>query len=85
MKLMQVRREASIQSSRQQIAIPTKTGASFANAVAFASVSKKKNVKKSNVMELPGNKRMRVPTDVVKGAGPRQLASKWKKIKPSIP
>jgi hypothetical protein len=89
LKLLQVKKEALIQSSKRQPAYQATTKATFSNAVAFASGSTKikvnNSIQKSLVMELPGNKRMRVPNDVVKGAGPRQLASKWKKNKPNVP
>lgn len=59
---------------------------SFGDAVAFAAVSKKGMANKrkqlgGTIQQLTGGKRMKVPTKVVQGAGPRQFASKWKTTK----
>ena len=80
-KLLQVRKEAMIQSNRMRSTSSTKQP-SFAAAVAFASITAKGNAhrtQKSSIVQLAGNKRMKIPTQVVKGAGARQFASKWKK------
>jgi hypothetical protein len=86
-KLFHVRNEAmataparnKLQQQKQHV-----QKSSFADAVAFASGSSKgikhrAKVTGSTVVHLSGNKRMRIPTDVAKGAGPRAIASKWKK------
>jgi hypothetical protein len=86
-KVAQLRKEATIQTARQRTAAevhPKK--ASFGDAVAFASISKKGAAHKrkqlgGTIQQLGGGKRMKVPTKVVQGAGPRQLASKWKSTK----
>ena len=78
-KLMQVRKETFLQlkCQRQMKSAPKP---SFAEAVAFASKSKSKSNKAmaSSTIRLEGNKQMKIPTQVVRGSGPRQLASKWK-------
>jgi hypothetical protein len=87
-KVAQLRKETTIQVARQKSSaaslLPAK--ASFGDAVAFASVSKKGMVHKrkqlgGTIQQLGGGKRMKIPTKVVQGGGPRQFASKWKTIK----
>ena len=78
-KLLQIRKETMVQVARQKVITSPQQKASFSNAVAFAScTSKGKRSKSSTTVELSGNKRMKVPDQIVKGAGPRQMASKWK-------
>jgi hypothetical protein len=84
-KLVQLRQETSIQTTRQGRSPAIKPKSSFGDAVAFAAVSKKgawlkrKNVG-GKIHQLGGGKRIKVPDKVVAAAGPRAVASKWKKI-----
>jgi len=85
-KVSQLRKEASIVSSRQRgaFAAPAKkTPSSFGAAVAFAGGSKKTTravKRKGTDLQLAGGKRMKIPNRMVQGAGPRQLAAKFKKL-----
>lgn len=78
-KLLQIRKEVLAQANR--LRTKTSSKGSFADAVAFASGSlkgKEHRTKVTSTIILRGNKRMKIPTQVVKGAGPRQFASKYK-------
>lgn len=79
--IFQLRREVQVQSQKLKT-VDASRKPSFADAVAFASGTSKgkaHRTQNATTVHLAGNKRMRVPTKIVKGAGPRQLASKWKK------
>lgn len=85
-KVAQLRKETTIQLARQRASATARPKASFGDAVAFASVSKKGMAHKrkqlgGTIQQLGNGKRMKVPTKVVQGAGPRQFASKWKATK----
>jgi hypothetical protein len=85
--MAQLRKESAIRGERQKSsAVVIRPKASFGDAVAFASVSKKGMAHKrkqlgGTIKQLGDGKRMKVPSQVVQGAGPRQLASKWKVTK----
>lgn len=77
----QLRGATSQQPASQLKRPPQAQGGSFGAAVAFAAASKRTAAaKKSKTthLKLAGGKQMNVPSKIVQGAGPRQLASKFK-------
>ena len=79
-KMSKLKLESTIVAQRQRGAPTPPKKSAFGAAVAFAAVPKRSGgTKKTNHnVKLAGGKQMTVPNKITKGAGPRQLASKWK-------